>query len=99
MGEKETVERGNSLPDFFTTQIFWALRRILWSHHCLAAEKEDSGSVVFEIPEAPGVGLDGLNLGVDPFGEAVGDVAIEIGQDVVEVFPEHPRNFLHLLHS
>jgi hypothetical protein len=32
-----------------------AFRRILWSEGELAAEKEDSGAVVFEAPEALGI--------------------------------------------
>jgi hypothetical protein len=66
-------------------QTLWqikALRRFLWSKGKFATEKENSGSVVFEASEASGIGLDGLDFGIDPFREGVGDVAVEIGQNI-----------------
>ena len=58
------------------------LRRFLWSKGKFATEEENSGPVVFEVSEASGIGLDGLDFRIDPFREGVGDVAVEIGQDV-----------------
>jgi hypothetical protein len=50
-------------------------------HHVeFAAEEEDSGAVVFEAAEAAGVGFDGLDLGVEAFGEGVGDAVPEVGE-------------------
>jgi hypothetical protein len=42
-----------------------------------SAEKEDSGAVVFEAAETAGVGLDGLDLGVEALGEGVGDACLK----------------------
>jgi len=48
-------------------------------HHVeFAAEKQDSGAVVFEVTEAAGVGLEGLNLGVEALGQCVGDLVLEV---------------------
>lgn len=64
------------------TRKFTVLRRFLWSKGKFATEEENSGSVVFEVSEASGIGLDGLDFGIDPFREGVGDVAVEIGKNV-----------------
>jgi len=37
------------------------------------AVEEDSGSVVEGVAEATGVGLEGLDFGVEPFSDSVGD--------------------------
>lgn len=41
---------------------FLALRRTLWRQSKFSAEEEDSGSVVFEVSEASGVGFKSLDL-------------------------------------
>ena len=76
-----------------------ALRRFLWNHGEFTAEEEDSGEVVFEVPEAAGVSLDRLDLRIDSFREGIGDVAVEIGEDIVEMLSEHPCYFPHFFYS
>ena len=59
------------------------------------AEKEDSGAVVQEIAEAPGIGLQGLDFGVETLGDRIGDrVKCEVEQPL-EVFGQHLRHLLH----
>jgi len=65
-----------------THQRIEVLRSFLWSEGKFATEEENSGSVVFEVSEASGIGFDGLDFGVDPFRDGVGDVAVVIGQNV-----------------
>jgi len=60
-----------------------------------AAEEEDSGAVVLEAAEAAGVGFDRLNLGVETFGEGVGDRMLEVGQQMHQVSLEGTCKLLH----
>ncbi len=60
-----------------------------------AAEEKDSGAVVQEIAEAPGIGLEGLDFGVENLRNRVGyGVEREVEQSL-EVLGQHLRDFLH----
>ncbi len=59
-----------------------------------AAEKEDSGAVVFKAAEAAGIGFEGLDLGVEAFGERVGDAVLEVGEQAGEVCLERLGHLL-----
>ena len=69
----------------------------LRGHVEFSAEEEDSGAVVFEAAEAAGVGLEGLDLGVEAFGEGVGDAVLEVGEQTAEMGFERKRPFGDLL--
>jgi len=43
--------------------------------------KEDARAIVDEAAETPGVGFDGLDLGIEAFGNRVGDRMHEAGHD------------------
>ena len=45
-----------------------------------AAKEEDTGAVVFKLTEAPGIGFEGLDFGVKPLGECIGNAVLKIGQ-------------------
>jgi hypothetical protein len=58
---------------------------MVWQQVESAAEKEDAGAVVFEAAEATGVGLDGLDLGVEALGQRVGDAMPEVGEQAAQM--------------
>ena len=65
-------------------------------HHVeFAAKEEDSGAVVFEPTEATGVGFDGLDLGVEAFGEGVGDAVPEVGEQAAQMSLQRFGDLLH----
>lgn len=47
--------------------------------------EEDGDAVVGEVAIASGVGLDGLDQGVESLGRGVGDAVREVGVDVFDV--------------
>jgi hypothetical protein len=65
------------------------------SHVEFPAEEEDSGAVVFEATKATGVGLDGLDLGVEAFGKGVGDTILEVSEKAAEVVLQALGDLLH----
>ncbi len=50
-----------------------------------AAEEEDPGAIVGEAAETTGIGLEGLDLRVEAFGEGVGDGMLEVGEQMNQV--------------
>ena len=61
----------------------------------LPAEEEDSGAVVFEAAESVGGGLYRLNLGVESFGQNVGDRMLEGGEQMYQMSFERASDLLH----
>ena len=59
--------------------------------------KEDSITIVLEAAEAAGVGLDGLDLGVEAFGDGVGDRMQEVVQQADQMPFEGEGSFLDRL--
>jgi len=62
----------------------------------LPQEKEDAGAVVFEAAEAAGIGLDGLDLGVEALGEGIGDRVLEVRQKIHQMAFEGAGHGHHL---
>lgn len=59
------------------------------------AVKKDSGSVVENVTEAPGIGLEGLDFGVEPFGDGVGDGEKREIEHPLQMLGEHLGNLFH----
>ena len=84
----------------FLRSTFAALLPALeWVKIELSAEEEDAGAVVLEGAEAAGVGFDGLDLRVEPFGHGVGDRVAQVGDDILKMPLQHLRHFLHRLEA
>ena len=62
-------------------------------------KEEDSCSVVVEVSEPSGGGLDRLNAAVEAFRGAIADVVTKPRQDIRQVLLEHLGNFFHRLQT
>lgn len=69
----------------------------MWGQIEFAAEEEDACAVVLEAAETSGGGLDGLDAGVEAFGEGVGDAMDEIVEQAVEMGGEGAGDLLERL--
>ena len=70
-----------------------------WHEVELAAEEEDSDSVMSEVPEAAGRRLDRLDTAVEAFGDGIGDPVKEVGQQMRQVIFEGPGHLLDLVQA
>ncbi len=68
-------------------------------HLQLAAVKENAGSVVGEVSEATGIGLDQLDGAVEAFGAGVGDAVAAVVEQALLMAPEHSHDLLDGLQS
>ncbi len=59
------------------------------------AVEEDSGAVVEGVAEAPGIGLEGLDFGVEPFGDGVGDGEKREVEQPLQMLGEHLGDLFH----
>ena len=55
-----------------------------------AAIEEDSGAVVESVTEAAGIGLEGLDFGVEALGHGVGDVEKREVEQSLQMLGQHP---------
>ena len=72
--------------------LYLALPVLQWLKAEFSAEEEDAGAIVLEGTKAAGVGLEGLDLTVEPLGDGVGDRMAQVGEDVLQVAPDHFRH-------
>lgn len=89
--------RAWSLTDIWINSFrshFLGLLDSVWVEVQSSTVKEDRGTEVVAVAKASGGLLDPLDLGVDAFRDGVGDVVLQIGEDVVEPGLEHPRHLL-----
>ena len=65
----------------------------------LSTVEEDSYSVVLKVTEASGICFEGLNAAVETFADGVGNVMLEVRQNVRKPVLDHLGNLHHRLQT
>jgi hypothetical protein len=64
-----------------------------------AAVEEDSGSVVEGVTEAPGIGLEGLDFGIEPLGHGIGYGEKREVEQSLQMLGKHLGDLFHFQQS